>query len=52
MIVLMKKVKYQNMRQTNDRKKESIYRVERRERLELVERTESIETEKERTEKG
>ena len=30
MIVLMKKVKYQNMRQTNDRKKESIYRVERR----------------------
>jgi len=37
MIVLMKKVRYQNVRQTNNRKKESIYRVERWERLELVE---------------
>ena len=49
MIIFMEKGKYQNMRQINDRKKESINRVERRERVESVE---SIETEKERAEKA
>ena len=40
MIIFMEKGKYQNMRQTNDRKKER------------VESVESIETEKERAEKA
>ena len=49
MIIFMEKGKYQNMRETNDRTKESINRVERRERVESVE---SLETEKERAEKA